>query len=282
MTLGEKIYTLRTERGMSQGDLADTLEVSRQSISKWEINGSVPELDKLVKLSEMFGISLDELVLDKKQTAPVSDPEPKVIYVERCGQAPVRKTAGIVLLCFAGLIWLIIALLGDAISGLVLAAPFVGCGLICMFVEKHPGLWCFWVVYLFVELYLRFATGVNWQFILSPHIYVGSRTIHLIVAWIVFLTLIILTVITALRTWKDTPSTLRSNIIGTAASLMVYMSTWFVFALPAYEAENAVTYPQTYRYFSAVSGWVRNIVLAAALVFFVRSIAALITRKKTR
>ena len=137
----------------------------------------------------------------------------------------------------------------------------------------------FLVVYLFVELYLRFATGVNWQFILSPHIYVGSRTIHLIVAWIDFLTLTTLTVITALRTWKDTPSTLRSNVIGTAASLTVYMSTWFVFALPAYEAENAVTYPQAYRYFSAVSGWVRNIVLAAALVFFVRSIAALITRK---
>ena len=66
MTLGERIYKLRTEKEMSQGDLADALEVSRQSISKWETNGSVPELDKLVKLSEIFGISLDELVTGKE------------------------------------------------------------------------------------------------------------------------------------------------------------------------------------------------------------------------
>ena len=48
MTLGERIYKLRTEKDMSQGYLADALEVSRQSISKWETNGSVPELDKLI------------------------------------------------------------------------------------------------------------------------------------------------------------------------------------------------------------------------------------------
>lgn len=65
MSLGERIYKLRTEKEMSQGDLADALEVSRQSISKWETNGSVPELDKLIKLSEIFGISLDELVTGK-------------------------------------------------------------------------------------------------------------------------------------------------------------------------------------------------------------------------
>ena len=63
VSLGERIYKLRTEKGMSQGDLSDALEVSRQSISKWETNGSVPELDKLVKLSEIFGVSLDELVV---------------------------------------------------------------------------------------------------------------------------------------------------------------------------------------------------------------------------
>ena len=72
MTLGERIYKLRTEKEMSQGDLADALEVSRQSISKWETNGSVPELDKLVKLSEIFSVSLDELVLHKKTLPAVA------------------------------------------------------------------------------------------------------------------------------------------------------------------------------------------------------------------
>ena len=50
MTLGQNICRLRTERGLSQGDLADALDVSRQSISKWETGASVPELDKLRNL----------------------------------------------------------------------------------------------------------------------------------------------------------------------------------------------------------------------------------------
>ena len=67
MSLGETIYRLRTERNMSQGDLAEALEVSRQSISKWETGGSVPELDKLTKMGELFGVSMDELILGKKE-----------------------------------------------------------------------------------------------------------------------------------------------------------------------------------------------------------------------
>ena len=67
MNLGERICRLRNERNMSQGDLADALGVSRQSISKWETNGSVPDLDKLVKLSELFDISLDELIAGKEK-----------------------------------------------------------------------------------------------------------------------------------------------------------------------------------------------------------------------
>ena len=62
MNLGQTIYRLRMEKNMSQGDLADALGVSRQSVSKWETNSSVPELDKLIKLSKIFEISLDALV----------------------------------------------------------------------------------------------------------------------------------------------------------------------------------------------------------------------------
>ena len=62
MTLGQNICRLRTERGLSQGDLADALGVSRQSISKWETDASTPELEKLRRLSELFHISLDALV----------------------------------------------------------------------------------------------------------------------------------------------------------------------------------------------------------------------------
>lgn len=69
MNLGESIYRLRSERNMSQGDLADALDVSRQSVSKWENNMAVPDLDKLVKMSDLFGITLDELVTGRAPQA---------------------------------------------------------------------------------------------------------------------------------------------------------------------------------------------------------------------
>ena len=54
MTLGKKISALRNQHEMSQGDLAEKMNVSRQSISKWETDTSVPELDKLIQLSEVL------------------------------------------------------------------------------------------------------------------------------------------------------------------------------------------------------------------------------------
>ena len=62
MTLAEKILSLRTQRGMSQDDLAEKLEVSRQSVSKWETAQSTPDLDKIIKLANLFGVTVDELV----------------------------------------------------------------------------------------------------------------------------------------------------------------------------------------------------------------------------
>ena len=66
MNLGEHIYKLRTAKNLSQEDLASALEVSRQSVSKWENNSAVPELDKLVKMADIFGVTLDELVTGEK------------------------------------------------------------------------------------------------------------------------------------------------------------------------------------------------------------------------
>ncbi|MBQ9980787.1 MAG: helix-turn-helix domain-containing protein [Oscillospiraceae bacterium] len=62
MALSENIYTFRTAKFMSQEELAEALGVSRQSVSKWETGASTPELDKLIKMSELFGVTLDQLV----------------------------------------------------------------------------------------------------------------------------------------------------------------------------------------------------------------------------
>ena len=82
MSLSENIYRLRTEKNMSQLDLADALEVSRQSVSKWETGTAVPELDKLIKLAELFEISLDELVGRGEQKAESAAPAKEVPQAE--------------------------------------------------------------------------------------------------------------------------------------------------------------------------------------------------------
>ena len=86
MTLAEKILSLRTQRGMSQDDLAEKLEVSRQSVSKWETAQSTPDLDKIIRLADLFGVSVDELVRDGEAPQPPEPSQPQVVYVEREGK----------------------------------------------------------------------------------------------------------------------------------------------------------------------------------------------------
>lgn len=65
MEFNNKLYELRKQKGFSQEELANRLNVSRQTISKWEVGESTPDMEKLVAISDLFGVSLDELVLDK-------------------------------------------------------------------------------------------------------------------------------------------------------------------------------------------------------------------------
>ena len=57
MTMGEKIALLRRQRAWSQEELAEKLGVSRQSVSKWESGGSIPDLERVVRLAELFDVS---------------------------------------------------------------------------------------------------------------------------------------------------------------------------------------------------------------------------------
>lgn len=65
MTIGEKIYNLRVSSEISQEQLAEKLAVSRQSISKWEMDQAMPQIDKVLQICELFNISTDELLQDK-------------------------------------------------------------------------------------------------------------------------------------------------------------------------------------------------------------------------
>ena len=62
MTIGETIQRLRTKRRLSQEQLAELVGVSRQAVSKWELNAALPDTDKLVPLARALGVSVDELL----------------------------------------------------------------------------------------------------------------------------------------------------------------------------------------------------------------------------
>lgn len=62
MTIGTKIQTLRKQHGLSQEQLAETLGVSRQAVSKWEAEQSVPDIDKIILICDYFGVTTDHIL----------------------------------------------------------------------------------------------------------------------------------------------------------------------------------------------------------------------------
>ena len=201
MTLGENIVRLRTQKNWSQGDLADALDISRQSVSKWETDASVPELEKLLKLSELFGVTLDALV--RGEDAPQSEPAAAEVQTDPSSFAPQavpardksRSIIGTVLLCTGAVIVLLFLLLfGSIFSGLLFGAPFFLCGVICLTAKNRVGLWCGWAVYACVDLYLRFATGLSWTTISMTRLWTPEMNYaRLAIAWAQFAAMVLMT-----------------------------------------------------------------------------------------
>lgn len=75
MILAEKVMTLRKKKGWSQEELAEKLNVSRQSVSKWESGTSIPDIDKIIMISSLFGVSTDYLLRDELETEEIPEKE---------------------------------------------------------------------------------------------------------------------------------------------------------------------------------------------------------------
>ena len=87
MILAEKIVKLRKEQGWSQEELAVRLNVSRQSVSKWESMASMPDLDKILNMSELFGVNTDYLLKDEAPERALH----RLLLVPCAGHLPGRK-----------------------------------------------------------------------------------------------------------------------------------------------------------------------------------------------
>lgn len=104
MILSEKIIMLRKKYGWSQEELAERLDISRQSVSKWESGASIPDLERIVSMSQLFGVTTDYLLKDEMEETEFTDgmtpeiTEGKVITVEEANtflEATKKYAAGL-------------------------------------------------------------------------------------------------------------------------------------------------------------------------------------------
>lgn len=113
MNLGQRLLELRKSKQLSQEEVAERLDVTRQTISKWETDQSTPDFDKIVPLCKLYGITTDELLIGKKlddknssikETVDVSDDRQ---FIQK------KRAKGIsigVLLYFVALVWIMISI----------------------------------------------------------------------------------------------------------------------------------------------------------------------------
>lgn len=110
MNLGEKLYELRKEKNLSQEEVADRLNVTRQTVSKWETNQSTPDFDKIVPLCELFGISTEELLTGKKQEVKEEQKEEKTMTREEARRKSAEVVSTSVFLYIVAVIVIMIAI----------------------------------------------------------------------------------------------------------------------------------------------------------------------------
>lgn len=106
MNLSAKLTSLRKQKGLTQMDLAEKLNVSRQAISRWEVGTAVPSTDNLKVLSELYGVTVDYLLND--DTVPISE-EREPISVNESHKPKTRKFMMLLLFAVDAIVVAIIA-----------------------------------------------------------------------------------------------------------------------------------------------------------------------------
>ncbi len=244
MTLGQRIYQYRRANGLSQEELAESLNVSRQSVSKWETDGSVPDLDKMIALSKLFGITLDELVKGEDSPALTSEsicrPCPEESPLSHAAD-PFRRAkliTGIVLLSVSlALVLFIILFTWNVLGALSFTAPLWICGLICLILRRHTALYCGWGALLGISIYLAPQTifsFYNFNLITSVYAYfrfdngpyvagISSNPLSLSIHVIFSLMVIALMALTVIFVSRDPVRVTKRTARGFCFAVAVYL-----------------------------------------------------------
>lgn len=186
---------------MSQGDLADALDVSRQAVSKWENGMGTPTPENIVAMSKLFGVSTDYILMGKdegsqtaEKVAPTPTTEPALMSVnDGLGKRKIMQIIGIILISLGavfslvGLIW--------AVEILLFTVYMIAVGAMLLACRKHLGLLLGWFTVAYVFVFLFVLTGrLTYPFIIG----FVNFSVASIFSWLILLAVVVLAVITVI------------------------------------------------------------------------------------
>lgn len=228
MNLGERIYEYRKANHLSQGELADQLDVSRQSISKWENNLSTPDLDRLVKLADIFGISLDELIREGTPVTPTPQKESPL---------SMRKIVGLLLLMLGIQFTIPAFIYGFGFNYyLLFVLPFLLSAGTCFLFKTHLFIKCAWLVFFCFDITTRFSTGTHWGIIVQT--FRAESVLNpysLLLGWVKFISIIVMIEITAFIFRKAPISNNQKHNRSTICFFAVFLAIQLLLSLFPYK-----------------------------------------------
>lgn len=187
-SIGERIYELRKKNNMSQDDLADELETSRQTISKWENNMNTPEPDKIIRLCEVFSVSSDYILRGIVDDTKISKEEQKQTVIKE-QTVIIEKKADIRTIFASGLLnnamfflFLYPKLFYIPLCFGVVAAIFLLC-------KKHAVYYSLWLVFICINIFCSLGTVGGMDMIFDSAFYTSEYTYLLIISYLLWISL---------------------------------------------------------------------------------------------
>jgi len=177
LNIGEKITNLRKSKRITQEQFAEQLGVTRQTISKWELDQSTPDLNYISQLSELFGVTTDYLIKGKEEVEMEPSEEQIAKSIHSRFNKQMRKAAGL-LFIMGGSVFAVVCTILElqmsekigiffimAIQGLQQAAI----GFMMLEDKKHRCLLTSWILEAVAILCLIGVTIRNWTMVISGH-----------------------------------------------------------------------------------------------------------------
>lgn len=277
MTLGERIAYYRGKLGLSQGELAEQLGVSRQAVSKWETDAGLPDLDRLIALSGLYNITLDELVKGSAPSPAPADGAQAAVFPPEASPAAAekpasggQKTVGYILLG-VGLLCAVLALfLNWAL--LIPAGYLLICAVLCLTLRRYAGRVIIGGTLLAILLPAqRWFGGVSLGSVINPIVYQSEfYGIGVWVTWGLWAVLVLYVVLALRHTrWqKYTPLALGWTVV-------LGLHGWLAPLWQVLGGAEAASW-----YYPVVSGLI-NLLAAAVVLLTVRAIYRARREKKS-